>query len=119
VSLDPDFPADVLPMREEEHALVQEDRGEFAALSTDVFPGPSRIENPVAGHRPFFTDDVARICFEICARSWTVRLRTHQPGSESRCRRACPAFSSVTGSRPLGVDTLVDVRRVPAGIIRS
>jgi ATP-dependent Clp protease ATP-binding subunit ClpA len=43
------------------HALIREDRGEFTALSTEVFPGaPSRIESPAAGHRPFFADEVAK-----------------------------------------------------------
>jgi ATP-dependent Clp protease ATP-binding subunit ClpC len=43
------------------HALIREDRGEFATLSTEVFPGISGpIEIPASGHRPFFSDDAAR-----------------------------------------------------------
>jgi len=43
------------------HALIREDRGEFAALSAEVFPGSrGPIEIPPSGHRPFFADDIAR-----------------------------------------------------------
>jgi ATP-dependent Clp protease ATP-binding subunit ClpC len=41
-------------------ALIREDRGEFAALSAEVFPGSTvPIDSSVAGHRPFFADDIA------------------------------------------------------------
>jgi ATP-dependent Clp protease ATP-binding subunit ClpA len=43
------------------HALIREDRGEFAALSAEVFPGAlGPIESAASGHRPFFAQDVAR-----------------------------------------------------------
>ena len=43
------------------HALIRQDRGEFTALSAEVFPGaPARLEKPAGGHRRFFEDDLAR-----------------------------------------------------------
>ena len=43
------------------HALIREDRGEFATLSAEVFPGASAPETFLAGDiRPFFSDSVAR-----------------------------------------------------------
>jgi ATP-dependent Clp protease ATP-binding subunit ClpA len=43
------------------HALVRDDRGEFAAISAEVFPGTTDSDQFSTGdHRPFFTDDVAR-----------------------------------------------------------
>jgi hypothetical protein len=43
------------------HALIREDRGEFAALSAEVFPGaPGPIESAASSHRPFFAQDIAR-----------------------------------------------------------
>jgi len=48
-------PADLL------HALIREDRGEFAAVSAEVFPGAAVPDEDSAGdHRPFFSDGVAR-----------------------------------------------------------
>jgi ATP-dependent Clp protease ATP-binding subunit ClpA len=42
------------------HALIREDRGEFASILMEVFPGPTApLEQPTIGHRPFFDDDVA------------------------------------------------------------
>jgi hypothetical protein len=43
------------------HALIREDRREFAAISAKVFPGAVAPEEDYAGnHRPFFSDDLAR-----------------------------------------------------------
>jgi ATP-dependent Clp protease ATP-binding subunit ClpA len=43
------------------HALIRADRGEFPAVSAEVFPGaPARMEEPAGGDREFFADDVAR-----------------------------------------------------------
>jgi len=43
------------------HALIREDRGEFAAFRAEVFPGASAPDQDSArDHRPFFSDGVAR-----------------------------------------------------------
>jgi ATP-dependent Clp protease ATP-binding subunit ClpA len=43
------------------HALIQEDRGEFAAISAEVFPGAAAPdEDSARDHRPFFSDSVAK-----------------------------------------------------------
>jgi ATP-dependent Clp protease ATP-binding subunit ClpA len=42
------------------HALIREDRGNFTAISTEIFPGATApIKQPAGAHRPFFADDVA------------------------------------------------------------
>jgi hypothetical protein len=43
------------------HALIREDRGEMAAIGSDVFPGVETSEQFFAGdHKPFLSDSVAR-----------------------------------------------------------
>jgi len=43
------------------HALIREDRGEFAAISAEVFPGAAAPdEDSTRDHRPFFSDSVAK-----------------------------------------------------------
>jgi hypothetical protein len=43
------------------HALIREDRGEFAAANAEVFPGAAAPDAFSAGdHRPFFSDAAAR-----------------------------------------------------------
>ena len=43
------------------HVLIRDDRGEFAAMSAEVFPEAScPIEIPGGSYRPFFAEDVAR-----------------------------------------------------------
>ena len=43
------------------HALIREDRGEFAAIGSEVFPGTATPhEFPAGDHRPFFSDGVAK-----------------------------------------------------------
>jgi ATP-dependent Clp protease ATP-binding subunit ClpA len=42
------------------HAIIREDRGEIAAIITEVFPGAAApIEDSVGSHRPFFPGSVA------------------------------------------------------------
>src|SRR5215472_10504835 len=42
------------------HALVREDRGEFDAISAEVFPGTAARDQDATGdHRHFFSDSVA------------------------------------------------------------
>jgi len=42
------------------HAIIREDRGEFAAISAEIFPGPSPPNVDSVGHRrPFFSGNVA------------------------------------------------------------
>ena len=42
------------------HAIIREDRGEFAAISAEIFPGPSAPNDDSAGsRRPFFPGSVA------------------------------------------------------------
>src|SRR3989442_372941 len=42
------------------HALIREDRGEFAAISAEVFPGAAAPNDLAGSHRPFFPGRVAR-----------------------------------------------------------
>ena len=43
------------------HALIREDRGEFAAFSAEISPGVTTIMGePASGDRRFFADEVAR-----------------------------------------------------------
>jgi hypothetical protein len=41
------------------HALIREDRGEFAAISREVFPRAAPHEESAGSHRPFFSGTVA------------------------------------------------------------
>ena len=42
------------------HAIIREDRGEFAAISAEIFPGPSPPNvDSVGRRRPFFSGNVA------------------------------------------------------------
>ena len=43
------------------HALILEDRGDFASISAEMFPeAPGPIEFPTDNHRRFFEDEIAR-----------------------------------------------------------
>jgi ATP-dependent Clp protease ATP-binding subunit ClpA len=42
------------------HALIREDRREFAAAMVEMHPNQPRIEQPAEDRRPFFTDTVAQ-----------------------------------------------------------
>jgi ATP-dependent Clp protease ATP-binding subunit ClpA len=41
------------------HALIREDRGEFPAISAEVFPGAAAPNDLAGSHRPFFSGNVA------------------------------------------------------------
>ncbi len=41
------------------HAIIREDRGEFAAVSAEVFPGPAADANSGGMHQTFFPSSVA------------------------------------------------------------
>jgi ATP-dependent Clp protease ATP-binding subunit ClpA len=42
------------------HALIRDDRGEFAAISAEIFPGAQgHYKHSDGSHRPFFSDRVA------------------------------------------------------------
>jgi ATP-dependent Clp protease ATP-binding subunit ClpA len=42
------------------HAIIREDRGEFAAISAEIFPGASSpVQDSAGPHRPFFDVSVA------------------------------------------------------------